>query len=155
MASKTPFDMTELMKLFDPEKIARMFDPKQMTAALDPSKFKGFDLTSTMEANKRNFDAMVAANTAAASAYKSFYEKQMSIYKDVMSGAAAQAEALKSGSPADLEKQRADIYATAVTKSLELMTDFAAATKTANENAYSVIEKRMGEVIKELKSSKS
>ncbi len=150
MSNQSPFDVSAMMKMFAPDQIAKMFDPKQMSAGFDTSKFQNFDLEKMMKSNQRNYDAMVAANTAAADAYKSFYETQMSVYKDVMSGASKHAEALQAKSVPDLQKKQSEIYNEAVAKSLSIMTDLAAATRKANEDAFAVIKTRVDEAISEI-----
>ncbi len=150
MSNKSPFDIAEMMKMFAPDQIAKMFDPKQMGAAFDPAKFKGFDLDKAIKSNQRNYEAMVAANKAAADAYKTFYETQMGVYKDVMAGAGKHAEALQAKSVPDLQKKQAEIYNDAVAKSMAIMTDLAAATKKANEDAFAVIKARVEEAVSDI-----
>jgi hypothetical protein len=140
--------------MFDPEKVAKMFDPAQLSAALDPKQFQQVDVNALLETNKRNYESMVSANKAAASIYKSFYEKQMSIYTEVMGEAAVQIQALQSTGAPDLREQQSKIYDDAVKRSLQLMTDFATATQRANEDAFDVIKDRIKEVVVEMKPKK-
>lgn len=150
MSNKSPFDMNEMMKMFDPKQIAKMFDPQHMGAALDPKQLKGFDLDSVLKHNQRNYDAMVSANEAAASVYKSFYENQMAVYQEVMGEASLHVDALQAKSVPDLQKKQAEIYEAAVAKSLTIMTELANATKRANDEATAVIKDRISEAVAEI-----
>ena len=143
--------MNDMMKMFDPKQIAKMFDPQHMLAALDPKQLKGFDLESLLKQNQRHYDAMVLANEAAGSVYKSFYENQMAVYQEVMGGAALQVEALQAKSVPDLQRKQAAIYEAAVEKSLMIMTELANATKRANEEAAAVVKGRVSEAIAEIR----
>lgn len=154
MAGKNPFDFSEMFAMFNPDKVAEMFNPAKLSASLDPKQFQQIDFSALMETNKRNYESMIEANKAAASIYKAFYEKQMSIYTDVMGQAALQIQELqKTGAP-DFESQRSEIYDQAVKRSLQLMTEFATATRRANEDAFDVIKDRIAEAVDEMKPKK-
>lgn len=150
MAGKNPFDFGEMFAMFDPEKVAKMFDPSQLNASLDAKQFQNFDFNALLKTNQRNYESMLAANKAAASIYKAFYEKQMSIYTDVMGQAAIKVQGLKMGAP-DFEEKRTEIIDEATKRSLQLMTEFATATSRANEDAFSVIKARIVEAVDEVK----
>ncbi len=151
MSSKNPFDFSEMFAMFNPEKVAEMFNPAKLSASLDPKQFQSVDFNALLETNKRNYESMIAANKAAASIYKAFYEKQMSIYTEVMGQAAAQIQELQNTGAPDFEKRRSEIYDQAVKRSLQIMTEFATATKRANEDAFDVIKDRIVEAVDELK----
>lgn len=151
MSNKPAFDVTDLMNMFSPDKIARMFDPQQMSGMFDPKKMQSLDVQAMMKNNQRNVDAMMAANQAAADAYKAFYEKQMEVYKEVMGEASKHAQALNAQSVPQLQEKQKEIYEEAVQKSLAIMTELAATTRQANEEAFKIIRGRVDEALKEIK----
>lgn len=150
MTFKPPFTFDEMMKMFEPASVAKMFDPQNMMAIFEAQKPKGLDLGAVMESNKRNFEAMQAANQAAAAANKDFYEKQMEIFKEITKGAHAQMQSLESSSGADFAEKQDQIYRAAVEKSLAIMTELADATRRANEEASAAIKDRVNDAINEL-----
>ncbi len=83
MTFKPPLDFSEMMKMFDPEQITKLFDPEQMKTAFEPPKALGVDLHAMIESNRKNFEAMLAANKSAAAGYKDFYQKQMAIFDEL------------------------------------------------------------------------
>lgn len=151
MSNKPAFDPSELMSLFSPDKVAKMFDPKQMGQMFDPKKMPGMDLQSLMQSNQRNVEAMLAANQAAADAYKAFYEKQMEVYKEVMGEASKHAQSLKAGSVTDMQAKQREIYEAAVQKALAIMSELATTTKQANEEAFKIIRARVDEALKDIR----
>ncbi len=150
MSFKSPFDMSDMMKMFDPDSVAKMFDPRSMMAAFEPQRPKGLDLAGIMESNKRNFEAVQSANKAAAAANKDFYEKQMAVFNELMKGAAEQVKNLGSAPPEDIAQKQAEIYGAAVEQSLAIMTELADTTRRANEDASATIQDRVERAVKDL-----
>ncbi len=150
MSFKSPFDISDMMKMFDPDSVAKMFDPRTMMAAFEPQRPKGLDLAGIMENNKRNFEAVQSANKAAAEANKDFYEKQIAIFNELMKGAAQQVKNLGSEPPEDIAQKQAEIYGAAVEQSLEIMTELADTTRRANEDAFASIQDRVERAVKDL-----
>ena len=150
MTFRSPFDFNDMMRMFDPDSVAKMFDPRNMMAAFEPQKPKGLDLAGIMESNRRNFEAVQAANKAAAAANKDFYEKQIAVFNELMKGAAEQIKTLGSAPPEEIAQKQAEIYGAAVEKSLAIMTELADTTRRANEEAFSSIQDRVERAIKDL-----
>jgi hypothetical protein len=70
MTPKNPFDMREMFKAFDPAEMTKMFQPEALMAMFKMPANAGSDMEMLIAANKQNFDAMTAANKAAAESYK-------------------------------------------------------------------------------------
>ena len=87
MSAKPPFDFSEFMKLYDPQQVAKMFSPEHFMSAFAPLSEKGVDVQAMMDTNKRNLEAMAAANRAAAEAGKEFYERQMATFEQITGAA--------------------------------------------------------------------
>lgn len=153
MSAKAPFDFSDMMKMFDPEQITKLFDPEQMKQAMDALQAPGLDLQAVIANNKKNYDAMVTANKAAADAYKDFYQMQLAIFNDLMGGARDHIASLGTSPDADAAKKQAKIYQAAAEKAFTIMTAFAEATKNANQDTFAVVQSRIGEAIEELKKT--
>lgn len=149
--STQPFDFSTMMKMFDPNEIGKMFGPEQIKAAFATPEMPAFDFNAAFESNRKNFDAMRAANAAATEAYRDFYRKQMAVFEEMMQ-AAKELVHENSGMPAPEASQKAaEIYSAAMKKALENMTTLATATKEANEDAFAMIQERVKESIAELR----
>lgn len=141
MTHKNPFDASEMMK---------MFDPANMMSAFAPKKSSGPDLSAIMESNKRNFDAMLAANQAAAAASQDFYQKQMAIFEEITKSATEKVAGLGTSSGIDAAEKQAEIYGAAVEKALAIMTELADKTGKANQEAFESVQAQIADAIKDL-----
>ncbi len=137
---------------FDAEKIAEMFKTPDMTKMFEGMKMPGFDMTAMMDAQKKNVEALMAANRAAAAGYQDFFKKQMAIFEETMSVAQAQMGSMGEGVNADSASKQADLYRVAFEKALGNMTELAEAAKKANEEAFAIVSARVKESLAELQA---
>jgi hypothetical protein len=143
--SGNPFDMSELMKLYDPERVAKMFDPSAFMAQM-PSGMP--DMATLMERNRRNYEAMVEANKAAAATYRDMLEKQTEIWTRMTE--AAREYASEASGP-DAMTKGSEAYAKAVETSLTLMQEMAETAREANEKAFADMQGRVNAAINDMK----
>ncbi len=110
-------------------------------------------MEAMMASQKKNMDALVEANKAAAAGYQDLFKKQMSIYEETMAAAQAQVSELKMDqlTPEAAAKQ-ADLVKVAFEKAVANMTDLAEAAKKANADAFEIVQARVKESIEELKA---
>lgn len=90
--ARPPFDLQGFMKAFDPNALNKIFDPESMMVMLQQPNLMMADMPEMFEANKGRIEAMVEANKLSAQNYKDMQEKQMQIFRDVISDAADQAK---------------------------------------------------------------
>lgn len=143
-----PFDMSEFMKLYDPEKIGKMFDPSTFIGQLPAS---APDMSELLERNRRNYEAMVEANKAAAETYRDMLEKQTEIWNRMTEAAREYASQVEASGSAEAMTKSSEAYAQAVETSLALMQEMAETARKANEKAFSDMQERVSEAIKEMK----
>lgn len=148
-----PFDFSAMIKMFDPDQISKMFDPERIKAAFTAPEVPAVDFNAALESNEKNFEAMRAANTAATEAYRDFYQKQMTIFEELMRAAKEKVDSQTGLPGADAAKNAAETYRVAMEKALENMTNLAIATKEANEDAFAIIQDRVKKSITELKGT--
>ena len=145
-----PFGFADMMKMFDPKNFADAFDPAKLQATFSQAQMPGFDMNALAAGNQKYFEAIQEANRQTAEAYSELYKKQMSILKSLMD--AAQARATQPGlmNAADGPAKQAEIYRMAMEKAVANMTELANATKSANEQAFSDVQKRVQDAIGEI-----
>ena len=150
MNYKPPASFAEMMEMFTPDKIAKMFDPQNLQSAFQPPAAMGTDFSSVIETNRKNYEAMVAANQEAMNAYKKFYEMQMQIFSEVMQS--AQAHFAQPGAATDPEaaRKQSELFTSAAEKGFALMAELAEASRKANEQAFAVIKTRVEEAVGEM-----
>ena len=83
---QNPFDMSKMFRMFDPNDVQKFFDPNKMFESVAPAKTNAFDMSGVFDMNRKNFEAMVDANKAAAAAYKDLLEKQMELLPEHLFG---------------------------------------------------------------------
>jgi phasin family protein len=146
------------MFAFDAKQFAEMFKMPDMSAMGDMSKFfegmkmPGFDSAALMEHSKKNMEALVAANQAAAAGYQDFMKKQMAIFEETMHAAQTQMGQIGDGMSADAASKQAELYKAAMDKALANMTELAEAMKKSNEEVFAIVSARVKESIAELQA---
>jgi phasin family protein len=138
---------------FDLEKMGEMFKMPDMSKMFSEFKMDGmFDNNAIMESQKKNMEALVAANQAAMAGYQDFFKKQMAIFEETMSAAQAQIGSMGENMGPDSAGKQAEVYKVAMEKALANMTELAEAAKKANEEAFAIVSARVQESIAELQS---
>jgi len=147
---KTPYDFSQMFKLFDPDDVQRFFDPNQMFSMFEPAKSPAFDMSGVFEMNRKNFEAMVEANKAAAAAYKDLLEKQMEVFQQMTEAAREHASWVDETTGPNAISQRTEAYGAAVERALVLMRKLADSARDANEEAYTQLKGQVNEALEDL-----
>ena len=136
---------------FDPSKFAEMFKTADMTKMFDVSAFKGMDAGALMDAQKKNMDAMMGAQQAAAAGYQDLFEKQIAIFQETMAAAQAQvAEMSKASNPADAAEKQAEMTRKAYETALANVTELAELAQKANTEAFTIMQDRIQATIDDM-----
>ena len=151
--STNPFDMSEMMKAFDPERIAKMWNPQVMMQAFQQPQAQMFDMEQVIKANQRNFEAMGEANKSAAEAYKDLLDKQMEIFEKMTNAARQQYEWAEENAGPDAMTSRTKAVNDAVEESLKLMRKMADNAREANEEAYRSMSSQVEESVKKVEET--
>ncbi|MFT6912459.1 MAG: hypothetical protein ACJAQW_001060 [Paracoccaceae bacterium] len=153
MAEKSPFDFTEMFKGFDPEQMKSMFDPKAMMKMFEPGQTNMFNADQMMEANKRNFEAVIEANASAAEAYKTMLDNQMKVFSQITEAASSQLGKSDAMPGADAMKTQTAAMSAAVKEALTMMKTLADTTRDANEKAFNSVQGQITEVVDKIKKT--
>jgi len=143
--SKNPFDLSDLFKSFNPEAMSKMFDPANMMSAFKDMGKDLPDMTSAIDTNKRQFEAMAEANKAAAASYKDMVEKQAEIFQDVIEPAQ---KMMSGASDPATAKAASDAMNTAVEQALGIMQQMADTARTANEQVFAAAKDQAASAVK-------
>ncbi|MEX2519878.1 MAG: TIGR01841 family phasin [Paracoccaceae bacterium] len=136
---------------FDPSKFAEMFGSVDMKKFFDPSAMGGFDQSALFAAQKKNMDALVSAQKAAAAGYQDLFEKQVSIFQETMKTAQAQiADLTKSEPGAESASKQAELTSKAFEKAVANAQELAEAAHRANSEAYDIVRARIESSVKEI-----
>lgn len=138
---------------FDPAVFADMFKSMDMSKMFDPNAFKALDQSALADAQKKNMDALISAQKAAAAGYQDLFEKQVKVFQDTLASAQGAMEAMSKSNPADAAKAQAEMTAKAYEAAIANAQELAEAARRANQDAYDIVKARIEESVKELQSS--
>ncbi|HVH02768.1 MAG TPA: TIGR01841 family phasin [Amaricoccus sp.] len=137
---------------FDAEKMTDFFKQNDFTKYLAQMRVPGVDAEALMAAQKKNMDALVEANKAAAAGYQDLFKRQLSIFEETMGEAQQHLKAFDAVK-VDPEKAKAqtDLAKAAFEKALSNMQALAEGAQKANAEAYEIVSSRIKESLAELR----
>ncbi len=137
---------------FDPEKMAEFLRNNDFTKALANLKLPEVDTEAMVNAQRKNMDALVEANKAAAAGYQDLFRKQMEIFEATMAEAQ---QHLKSLDATKIDPERAkaqgELARAAFEKALANMQTLAESAQKANSEAYEIVTARVKESLAEMR----
>ncbi|MXU64212.1 TIGR01841 family phasin [Oceanomicrobium pacificus] len=138
---------------FDAEKMTAFFKENDFTKHFADAKFPGVDPEALMAAQKKNMDALVEANKAAAAGYQDLFAKQVALFDETMAEARKQIESFdaKALKP-EAGAEHAEVLKAAFEKAIANMTELAEAAAKANNDAYAVVSARVKDSVAELQA---
>jgi phasin family protein len=136
---------------FDVEKLTDFFRQNDFSKQLAGMKLPGVDPEALMSAQRKNMDALVEANKAAAAGYQDLFKKQMQIFEETMAEAKRQVASFDATRiDADKTKAQAELFKVAFEKALSNMKELAESAQRANSDAYDIVAARIRESMTEL-----
>lgn len=137
---------------FDPEKFADFFKQNDFTKHFANFKVPGIDAEALIGAQKKNMEALVEANKAAAAGYQDLFKKQVAIFEETMAEAQKHMKSFDATKlDADSAKAQAELAKAAFEKALANMQALAESAQKANASAYEIVSARIQESMVELR----
>ncbi len=137
---------------FDPEKISEFFKQNDFTKQFANFKLPGVDAEAIATAQKKNMEALVEANKAAAAGYQDLFKKQVAIFEETMTEAQKHLKSFDTTKlDAETAKAQAELAKAAFEKALANMQALAESAQKANSNAYEIVAARIQESLAELR----
>jgi len=145
MFSKNPFQ-------FDAKSVEDFFKAGDFTKPFFGAELPSFDTTALMAAQKKNMDALVEANKAAAAGYQDLFARQVALFEETMKEAQTQIAAFdaKDLTP-EGTKAQGEVVKAAFEKALGNMKDLAEQAQKSNTEAYNLVAARIKDQVEELK----
>ena len=136
---------------FSPDKMADYFRAYDFTRSMTDMKVPGLDPKELMKAQRKNMDALIEANKAAAEGYQNLFKKQIELFEETMEEAKKQISSFEGPKlEADAAKAQSDIAKAAFENALNNMRDLAEGAQKANAEAYEIVADRVQDSIVEL-----
>ena len=137
---------------FDVDKMTEFFKQNDFTKHLASLRVPGMDAEALMSTQKKNMDALVQANKAAASGYQDLFKKQVQIFEETMAEAKRQVASFDAARiDADKAKAQGELVKAAFEKALANMKALAESAQKANADAYDIVSARIREGMGELR----
>ena len=141
------FDYTKFMFNFD----ASTFT-EEMTKAFSSHKFPNVDADKIVESQRKNIEAVAAANKLAAEGIQSIYARQAEIFRQSMEELGQFAgQITDTKDPRDAAIKNAEVVKAAYEKALFNMRELAEIASNANEEAAETINARISETLEEIR----
>ncbi len=141
------FDVSKLLKEFDPSKVVAEF-----SNALKQYKLPNVDLDSVVASQKKNVEALTSANRVAFEGLQAVARRQAEILQETMNEASKAVDALaKAGSPQDIAAKQAELTKSAFERALSNMRELAELVAKSNQDAANTVNSRIAASLDEIK----
>ncbi len=128
------------------------FSKFDMSKMLGDVKIPGFDMQAIMDAQRKNIEALTAANQAAVQGMQAVAQRQAEILSQSMNEVSSVAQQLASaGNPQEMTAKQAELVRKAFEQALANMRELAEMVSKSNTEAFAIINKRVTESMQELK----
>lgn len=144
----SPIDVRKLLGDLDPTKMMN-----EMQALLKQYKLPGIDLDSLVASQKKNIEAVTAANRAAVEGVQALAKRQAEVMQETMREAAQAISGMtKVGSPGELVAKQADFARSAFEKGVATMQELAEIVTKSNKQVTATINARVTATLEEIRS---
>jgi phasin family protein len=144
--SKNPFGEFDMSRMFD---AAKMFDPAKL---MNEFKMPGVNMEQVVASQRRNLEALTAANTLAVQGFQAVTKRQAEILKQTLEQTSvAMREVMAAGSPEDKAARQTELAKEAFERAIANMRELAEMVSKAQTEANEVITKRVTESLDEMK----
>jgi phasin family protein len=141
------FDMSKMMKDFDPTKMTEKF-----TQMLKDYKLPGVDVDSIVASQRKNVEALTSANRTVFEGVQAIAKRQAEILQETMNETTKAVDSLsKAGSPGEAAAKQAELAKSAFERALSNMREVAEMASKANEEVASTITGRISSTLDEVR----
>jgi phasin family protein len=149
MARQNPFGDFDFTKMMDPSKLMGDF-PKLM----GDFKVPGVDVEAVVASQRRNLEALGAANQLAVEGMQAVARRQTEIFRQMMEETSqAMRDMMAAGSPEDKASRQTEMVKEAFKRAIGNMRELAEMVSKSQGEAFDVINKRVTDSLDELKSA--
>ncbi|MDQ5908883.1 MAG: hypothetical protein QG599_976 [Pseudomonadota bacterium] len=124
-----------------------------ITKMMGDVKIPGFDVQAIMDAQRKNIEALNAANQTAVQGMQAVAQRQAEILTQAMNEISAIAQQLSTvGNPQEMSTKQAELARKGFEQALGNARELAEMVSKSNTEAFAIINKRVTESLQELKS---
>ena len=146
------FDPSKMFKDFDPSKMFKDFDLSKMAQDFKMNGAPNVDMQEVVASQKRNMEALTAANQLAAEGFQALAKRQGEIVRTTIEETTKMMkELMGQGSPEDKATRQTDFAKEAFERGIAHSRELVEMMAKAQGEALDVINKRVAESLEELK----
>ena len=143
----SPIDVQKLMAGFDPTKVM-----SEVQNLLKQYKLPGIDVEAIAATQKKNIEALTAANRSAVEGFQTLAKRQTEVLQETMREASrAVKDMTTSSSPGDLVAKQAEFMRSAFEKGVTTMREMADIVSKSNREATDTINARITATLEEIR----
>ncbi len=143
--------MTKPNNPFGDFDFTKMMDPSKM---MGDFKMSGVDMEKVVSSQRRNLEALTAANQLAIEGMQAVARRQTEIFRQVMEESSAAMKAVMSaGSPEDKAARQTELTKEAFKRAIANMRELAEMVAKSQGEAFEVINKRVTDSLDELRDT--
>lgn len=147
--TNNPFDFSSLFASYDPQALL-----KQIQSGFTAYQVPNVDTSALIESQKKNVEALVAANKAALAGTQELFKQQAEMLQQSMTDATEAAIALAgSSSPQVLAEKQTELVQVAFEKALANSTKLSEMVKKNQDEFSSTVNQRVTENLQEIKEA--
>jgi len=147
--TNNPFDFSRFFLNYDPQAFF-----KQLQSGFSAYQLPNVDTRAVIEAQKKNVDALVAANKAAIAGTQELLRQQGEMLQQAMADATEAARSLSGmTSPQDLAKKQMDLVQAAFEKALSNSTELSELVRKNQDEVAKLMTQRVTESLQEIKEA--
>ncbi|SDG21132.1 phasin family protein [Paraburkholderia phenazinium] len=120
---------------------------------MEQVKLPGFDMTSVIETQRKNIEALTAANQLAYEGMQALVKKQAEMFNERVQEIQAEVQKASSGNPVEGLSQRADFVQQTFQKIFDDMRELAEMAQKAQTETLAAISQRAAQDVKEAKTA--
>lgn len=145
MFENSPFPMK-------PEQFAEMFKSADLTKMMEKMKVPGFDAAALAESQKKNMDALMEANKAAAAGYQELFKAQVSMIEETMASVQKQISELKMDQmTSEGAARQIELMKEGFEKALSSLTELGEMAQKTNSETFEIMRARVQASLDEMK----
>ena len=149
MNTKTPFDFSEVFKQFDPASLNKQYQELWSNFSVP-----NLDMTGLIEAQKKNVQALTAANRSVLEGTQSLMQRQTEMVKQVIEEATEAAKSLGgAATPQEAAEKQIKLIEDSVGEVLANFSEIAEMVKNTQDQTAKLMTARFNESLTELRTS--
>lgn len=149
MATKNPFDLSNLFAGFDPQAMTR-----QMQEAFAGKAIPGIDPQALVESQRKNMELLMSTNQAVLAGSQALIQRQAAMLQETIAELTEAAKKLSdAGNPQQASAKQVELLQEAFEKALKNSNEISSMIKETQDSVTNQVNQRISESLKELKET--